>query len=329
MRKKYVVSVDLGGTNVKFALVKGKKIISRREIPTKAYKTKDALLKGIVGEVREIISALQTYEVCNYKPRRFVKVAGIGIGTPGLVDYKKGVVHHLVNIKGWKDVPVASILRKALGVPVVLDNDVNLMALGELAAGAAKGAKNAVCITMGTGVGGGIIIDGKIYRGSSLSAGEIGHTPVTLKGPKCNCGGWGCLEKYVGNKAIVGRYRGTFLGPRQNHSGATKLRLTPEEISRKARRGDRAAVRTWKETGECLGMALTGVVNLLNPEVIVIGGGVAGAGKFLFGPLRDTVRKRAMDLPARTVKIVRVKLGNDAGLVGAAELVLSGLRIKN
>lgn len=211
-------------------------------------------------------------------------------------------------------------------MPVFVDNDVNVMALGEVYFGAGLGAINMLCITLGTGVGGGLILSRELYRGSSYAAGEFGHVPINIKGPKCKCGSWACVEAYAGNsyiaRDVIRRIR------RGQKTLITKLvkgdisKITPEIISKAGRKGDKFAKKVWVDVGEKIGIGLAGVVNLLNVEKIIIGGGVAEAGKILFDSIKKTINTRAMKLPAKTVKIVKAKLGYDAGLIGAATLVL-------
>jgi glucokinase len=197
-----------------------------------------------------------------------------------------------------------------LGLPVYLDNDANLMALAEFHRGAAKGAKNAVCLTLGTGVGGGIIIEKRLYRGSTFNAGELGHIPINENGSQCNCGGKACIETYVGNARILREARRIF-----------KRRISLEDISALAKRKNKRAVKIWQDAGRRLGIALSGVVNSLNPDVIVIGGGVASAGAVLFQNIRLAIKQRAMHIQAKHVKVKAAKLGSDAGLIGAGLLV--------
>lgn len=292
---KFAIGIDLGGTYTKLALVGSNgKVFQRSRLSTTAYGTKEKLLKAIVSEIGKILARARL-------PKR--RLAGVGIGVPGLVDFKRGLVYDLTNVPGWKNTPLKSLLERKLGVPVLADNDVNLMALGECRFGAGRGAKYAVCVTLGTGVGGGIIIDGKIYRGPSFSAGEVGHMPLKEEGLACGCGSYGCLERYAGNRYI-----------------SDEFGSTPETMSAAARKGDRTAIEAWERIGKRVGTTLAGVVNLLNPEKIIIGGGLAGAGEFLFGPIRRTIKRRAMPVPRSAVRIVRARLGNDAGMIGAAAL---------
>jgi glucokinase len=193
---------------------------------------------------------------------------------------------------------------------VCIDNDANLMCLAEFKAGGARGARNVICLTLGTGVGGGIIIEGKLYRGSSFAAGEIGHMPINERGPACNCGGRACLEAYIGNHRIEEMVFKYF-----------KKEMPLDQVSRMARNGDQKACAIWKDVGRKLGIALVGAVNLLNPDRIVIGGGVANAGSVLFDAVKETILLQAMDVQARHVTVSKARLGNDAGMIGAAFLV--------
>jgi len=201
-------------------------------------------------------------------------------------------------------------LQRRLGLKVNLDNDVNAMTLAEHKFGAGKGAANLVCLTLGTGVGGGIILNGELYRGSTMVAGEVGHIPINEKGPRCNCRGYACIERYVGNRYILSRAR-KILGKG----------ITLRRIDKLAKKGNRKAIGIWADVGRKLGVMLTGVVNLLNPDKIIIGGGVSKAGELILKPLRQELKARAMKDPAAHVKIVRAKLGTDAGIIGASLLV--------
>ncbi|MDD5449099.1 MAG: ROK family protein [Candidatus Omnitrophica bacterium] len=315
--KRYVIAADLGGTNIKIALVKDEnRIVKKSNLSTRAYKGKTSLISALSNACLEIMKEAGL---------RKQDILGIGIGAPGLIDSKRGIIHQLVNIKGFKEVPLKDLVEKTTGMSVFIDNDVNVMTLGELHHGAGRGAKNMVCITLGTGVGGGIVIDGRLYRGSTLSAGEIGHMPLNEKGPNCNCGGFGCMEKYVGNKYIVEvAIRKIKEGKKTAVTGLVNgdlKKITPEIISMAEKKGDRLAASVWEEIGGHLGVTVAGVINLLNPERIIVGGGIADAGKILFEAIRKTVKQRAMRLPADCAKIVKAKLGQDAGLIGAAVLV--------
>ncbi len=300
--KKYIIGIDLGGTNTRIALVsENGRIIKRHQFSTKLYKNKDDLINAIADAVSRLIGESRLKKA---------QIMGIGIGAPGLVDSKKGIVHCLTNVPGWKNVNLKSLLERKTGIKTCIDNDVNLMAFAESKFGAAKGFNYVFCVTLGTGVGGGIVIGGRIYRGASQSAGEIGHVSINPNGPRCKCGSKGCLEAYIGNNAVV-----------KMAKDMNKAYFTPQSITDAAKKGDYAAKQIWSNVAGFLSVGLAMVINVLNPDIIVIGGGMAGAGKFLFDPLRKNIQKNAMEVPAKAVKIVAAKLGNDAGIIGAAELV--------
>jgi len=302
MVKKFIIGIDLGGTNLKIALLDLKyKIRHKKVLGTKKFSRKESLILEVVSSVNKIIQD-------NNLKR--ANILGVGLGLPGPIDSRNGLVHFFPNIPGWKEVKLRDILKRKLRLPIFLDNDANLMALAEFKLGAAKGSSNAVCLTLGTGVGSGVIINGELYRGSSFAAGEIGHIPINECGPKCNCGGVACLEAYVGNNAIS-----------REASRVFGREVSLEDLSLLAKKGNKKASSVWKCTGRYLGVALTGVVNLLNPDIVVIGGGVANAGTILFDEIRKTILLRAMPVQAKHVKIAHAKLGSDAGLIGAGLLV--------
>ena len=295
----YTIGIDLGATFVKMGLIDDLgKVYFRRKIETVLSSNRASLIESVISNIRDII------EISGKS------VSGVGIGVPGPVDSKKGIVHYFPNIKGWEEVPLKSILEKKLGLRVELDNDVNAMTLGEFVFGAGQGCNNLVCLTLGTGVGGGIIIDGKLYRGGSMCAGEIGHMPINETGPKCNCGGIACLERYIGNKYILERAKKAFGN-----------NITLEALTSLAKFGNKKAIVIWVDVAEKLSVAIAGVVNLLNPDKIVIGGGVSKAGEFILNPLRKELKKRAMKDQAAHVKIIAAKLGTDAGIIGASLLL--------
>jgi len=306
MTGEFCIGIDLGGTNLRIALLDAKyKIEDRESLSTRRFKNRRSLIAAIGKSVDNILARNRL---------KTKNILGVGIGLPGQVDFVRGIVHSLTNIRGWREVNLKRILQTKLRLPVFLDNDVKLMTLAEYTLGAARGAQNAVCLTLGTGVGGGIILEGRLYRGCSNAAGEIGHLPLNENGHRCNCGGFACLETYIGNNTILKKARKIF-----------KEDISLEEVSRRARFRDHKAIEFWSDVGLHLGNALTGVVNILNPDVIVIGGGVANAGKVLFGQVKKVLSGRAMRVQASNVKIMPAKLGNDAGLIGAAIMVKAGV----
>ena len=275
----------------------------------------------------------------------------IGLGAPGLIIAETGVVHFSPNFPGWNDIPLVDYVNTELAKlhlpkatanansqtlsdekirgwkPLLqgMDNDVNAMTLGELRHGAGVGYRNIVALTLGTGVGGGVVIDGHVYHGSQNTAGELGHTVVEPSGRYCGCGNQGCLEAYAGAKNIVERTQEKIETGRSTILAEVigdGTPLTPRQIAAAAHKGDKVAMEIFAETGRYIGIALTSIAHILNPQIAIIGGGIAEAGeKLLFGPIRAELSKRAMDIPAR-MEIVKARLGNDAGIVGAAMLAL-------
>ena len=277
------------------------KIKAKSSFSTKSFDNKYKLIQGITDSVDSFILSQRL-------KRSFV--LGVGIGVPGPVDTSRGIVHFLPNIPGWKEVKLKKILEDKTKLPVFIDNDAKLMTLAEHEAGAAKKYKNVLCVTLGTGVGGGLIINDLLYRGTDNAAGEVGHFPLDERGPLCGCGAWGCLETYIGNHRIIKDARKLF-GPK----------ITLERVSALARQNNLKAIAFWSQVAKKLGLALSGIVNLLNLDLIVIGGGVSYAGGVLFENIRRTIHLRAMRVQAKRVRVVKAKLGINAGIIGAGYLV--------
>lgn len=244
-------------------------------------------------------------------------VAGIGIGLPGIIDSVNGIVHGLTNVAGWNEVPLREIMRQRTGLVTTIENDANAMAYGEWKHGAAAGTRHAVCITLGTGVGGGLILDGRLYRGAQLAAGEIGHMSIDYKGLPGPYGNFGGLEEYVGNNQIAGRAVALYAAAGQPRTAA---QCTPLELDKAARAGDAIARSLWDALGDELGAALASVVWILNPDAIVIGGGVAKAGDLLFEPITKSLKSRCSKVICEKLRIIPAALGNDAGIIGNAML---------
>jgi len=304
----FYIGVDVGGTFTKAALTNSAgRILSQEKISSRGFSRK----AYFAARLDAVLEAL-----CGQAGCRRRDVRAVGIGVPGPVDFNHGRVLSLTNIRGWVHFPLAQFLKKRLGVPVFVENDANCMALAESRRGAARGAAHVLCVTLGTGVGGGLILDNKIYRGPFFLGGEVGHIPVSAEGPACSCGGSGCLERFVGNAALAHRARRLF-----------KKDIPLEEISRRARKGDRRCQVFWRETGDIIGRALAGVVNTCSPEVIVLGGGVAAAGRVLLSAVAVSLRRHAMQQIKGHIKVRKALLGNDAGMVGAALLAMEQTKI--
>jgi glucokinase len=316
--KGYAIGFDLGGTKLKAALVDLKgEVVERISLLTETTQGREVVLRQVIEIIKELIARAKTIQKT---------VLGIGIAAPGLVDSQKGVVHILLHIKDWQEVNLRDHVENEVNIPTYIENDVNSAALAEMIKGAGKGTRNLICLTLGTGVGGALIFNGELYRGSFFTAGEIGHIPVNINGPSCHCGGIACLERYVGSSYIIERTieaikqgRKTMIPALVNNNLDT---VTTEIIALAAGKGDRLAKEIWEKTGEYIGTVLAGLINLLGPERIIIGGGVAQAGHILFKPIKRVVNERAMGIPSDKVKILAAELGEDAGIIGAAMLVM-------
>ena len=301
MGRKYFLGIDVGGTFTKAALVnENGRLLVKQQISSKNFSDK----AFFAHQIRSIFSSLVKIQKI-----RSSDVKAIGIGLPGPVDSKRGVVLSLTNIKKWDNFALVSYLKDFFSMPLFIENDANCMTLAESRLGAARGASFALCLTLGTGVGAGLILNNEIYRGPYFLGGEIGHIPMALEGPRCECGGVACLERYVGNQALVWKLKTVF-----------RRRISLEEASVLAKNGDTRAIKVWRQAGEYIGLAVSSVVNTLNPEVIVIGGGVSLAGDVLWRSIRSTVKKHTMRFLKKRIKIKKAVCGNDAGVLGAALL---------
>ncbi len=310
------IGIDVGGTNVKIALVNDKgNILYSNSVPTRAEMGYEYTVNNIKQAIRDLITETKV-----------TNIEGIGFDFPGQIDYQRGIVRLAPNIPGWVNIPISEIIEKEFGISTRIDNDVHCAALGELKFGAGKGCENFICMTVGTGIGSGIVINGKLVRGASNAAGELGHIKLQMNsGPLCGCGDYGCLEAFASGPSIVAMAEEYILGGkstkyREMSSGGE---ITPYIVAEAAKQGDPVARRIFTTIGEYIGIGLTSVVNLLNPEKIIIGGGVADAGEILLEPIRNTIKKRAMLVAGQAVEIVPAKLANTAGVIGASLLIES------
>ena len=313
----YGVGIDIGGTAIKIALVSADGSLARStQVPTQAEAGPAAAVPRIVAAVGELVREAGL-------PPGALRVAGIA--SAGIIDFEHHVVLDAPNLRGWQDHPLAERVGDALGLAYHLENDVNAMAYGEWRCGAGRGARHLLCLTLGTGVGGGLILDGALYHGAGGAAGEVGHITLNRDGPPCPCGSTGCLERYVGSRYIVERAEELLRrDPRPSRLRVTPpAPLSPRGIAAAATQGDALAREVLAETGRWLGVGLASLANVLNPERIVVGGGVAAAGEWILEPARATLRERAMKVPGAIAAVVPAALGNQAAVVGAALLGLA------
>lgn len=304
----YVVGVDVGATHILALLtdLQARPVV-RLEGPFEVEEGPETGLEHIVELIEQ---ALEKAGV------GMERVVGVGVGVPGPLDFGTGKTIFPPIMPGWHDIPLRERLQKRLGKPVHLDNDANLGAIAEYWWGAGRGAHNVAFVKVGTGIGCGLILEGHIYRGEIGSAGEIGHAVIDEDGPPCRCGSTGCLEAMASAPAIVQAFREA--STRTDQPAA----ITIADLIAAARDGDTTARRIFALAGRRIGTALTSLVNILNPGIIVIGGGVARAGAFFLEPLRETVRRCALPVAASSTRVVESKLGPEAVAIGAVTAIL-------
>ncbi|MFC1860094.1 ROK family protein [Chloroflexota bacterium] len=309
-----VLAIDLGGTKILAALISSQgKVMARKYLPALADRGQEAVVNRIFSAIDHLLSQGNIDSS---------HLDSISIAAAGAIDPGKGLVVFSPHLPGWYDVPLRDIVKKKYGVNTLLINDANAAALGEHHFGAGRGVDNLALLTVGTGIGGGIIINGRLYSGANGSAGEIGHMTIDVNGPRCECGNNGCLEMLASGTAIA---REAVKRIRQGEGSSLiemvegKIEnITAEKVSMAAKDGDVLASEIIMTAATYLGVGIANLVNIFNPEMIIIGGGVAKMGDLLLNPARRVIKERAFQLPAQTVQIVTAQLGNDAGLVGAA-----------
>ena len=316
-RTRYILGVDLGGTNIVVGAMPedGSRELAIRSEPTHAERGSEAVVDRIVSMIAQVIS-----DVIASHDAQTHDFLGVGIGAPGPLDRERGVVVVAPNL-GWRDFPLRDAISDRIRLPATLDNDANCATLGEWWRGAAQGGRNVVGITIGTGIGGGIVIGGQLYHGSSDVAGEIGHTTIDSTGRYCRCGNYGCLEAYASGPAIALRAREAL--ERDEVSALHKMvkgdldLLTAATVYEAAHRGDALALEVVRDTARFLGTGIANLLNTVNPDVVVITGGVTRAGDRLFEPLRAEVKRRAFRPAVAACRIVPGALEGTAGVVGA------------
>ncbi|HWR98677.1 MAG TPA: ROK family protein, partial [Candidatus Methanoperedens sp.] len=300
MGREFAIGMDLGGTNLRVAAIGregGVAALHREE--TGAREGPEPVIERIVAAVRGVAARLET---------EGGSVRGVMLGAPGIISSAAGTVVSSPNLPGWRDVPLRDRVAAALGLPVRLENDANAAAYGEYWRGAGQGCASMVLLTLGTGVGGGLVLGGALWRGADGMAGEIGHLTVDPAGRTCRCGNVGCLETYASATGIVDRYR---------ELAGIEEAVSAEVVHVRALEGDANARQAYREAGRALGLAFATLVNLLNPERIVIGGGVLPAWDLFMPHAEQELRRRAFAAPVARVRFARAALGDLAGVTGA------------
>jgi glucokinase len=312
---RVIIGVDLGGTNVVVGGIPedGGTPHGLASARTPVENGPDAVVDVIVGMIRQCLAETR-------RAAPDAEVVGVGVGAPGPPDTKRGIVIFAPNL-AWRNMPLRDRIAAAVELPITLDNDANCAVLGEWWRGAAQGARFVVGITIGTGIGGGIVLDGQLFHGASNVAGEIGHTTIDLNGRRCKCGNYGCIEAYASGPAIAARaVEGLEAGATSRlaqYVHGDLSAMDAQVVYQASRDGDEFAQEVVRDTARFLGATIANVVNSLNPEVVVICGGVTQAGEQLFAPLREEVRRRAFKPAAAACRIVPGSLPGTAGVYGA------------
>ncbi|HBD69296.1 MAG TPA: sugar kinase [Akkermansia muciniphila] len=303
------LAVDFGGTSIKMGVTAGERILATADrIPTAMFESPQAIIDAMIASARTLRG-------------QFPSACVMGMGMPGWCDYQRGVLYQLTNVRVWdREIPVKEMMEQALGLPVVLDNDANCMAYAEWKLGAGKGKRHLVCLTLGTGVGSGLIVNGELLRGSTCSAGELGQTSIDYRGRLGHYGNRGSLEDYVGNREIAADARTLYAS-----HGIDKaiVDCNPIALERAALAGDEVAEQVWRDLAVKLSCALMNCCYLLNPEAIIIGGGVAKAKTLLFQPLQEIMKAQLAAPLVEYLEILPAQFGTEAGILGAAHLALN------
>ncbi|MCR4438216.1 MAG: ROK family protein [bacterium] len=303
---KLIIGLDLGGTFLKSALgdMKGR-LLQKGKRPSEATAPADVIFENMFAAVEELLVAAEQYGGV---------VQAVGVGSPGVIDVHRGrLVGQSPNLPHWANVEIAGRMACHFGLPTFADNDANLMTLAEVTVGAAKGCRHVVCLTVGTGIGGGLYLNGEIYRGNHFAGAELGHTLVEFNGRPCPCGGRGCLEQYASAPATVREYTARL----QQAGKPVPSEVDAKLVFERAKLGEPEAVAAVELTSQYLGAGIASFANALNPEMVVIGGGVADAGPFFIDRVAQAVRERAMPTAWKGLQIRPAELGNDAGVIGA------------
>ena len=308
------IGIDMGGTSVKLGVCRGAELLFQAPpIPTQNFRS----AKDLLVAMRETILALQ---------QKLPGIAAVGVGVPGFTDFNTGMVHALTNVPGWENVPLNTLLGKATGHPTFVENDANCMAYAEFKHGAGIGANNMIGVTLGTGVGGGLVLNGQLYRGSFSGAGEIGQMSINYRGRPGSYGNTGAQEEYLGNREVAARAATLFEAAGRK---TTDEECSPAALSAAAKKGDEVALQVWDEFATHLACGLANCIWLLNPDTVVIGGGISNAGSQLFVPLKKKLNAQLHKAFRSKLKIVRARFGNDAGIIGSAAVALERLRAES
>ncbi len=321
MRKEdqYSIGIDIGGTKIASGIVNKQDIIHKDVTLTRAMEGSEAVMDRVYGHINKLL---------NYSRKHKISIMAIGVSIPGVVDYTTGSMTHVTpNLPSWTGTPIRRLIEKKYNFPTWIENDGNSAAWGEKQFGIARGSTSLLMITVGTGIGGGLIINSQIVRGFLGAAGNFGHVGISFEGLECNCGNKGCVEAYSSGFGIAsyaqrmlrtGDYSDSILASYSTEN------ITGKTVVEAALKNDNLAIKIIEKSGEYIGVAAVSVCNLINPELIIVGGGISNAGDLLVSPIRKFIKKNALP-PNRKVKVVRSYLGEDAGLIGVGMLSLKNV----
>ena len=305
------IGVDVGGTSVKLAVVQGSQLVYREEpISTPRYETPERLMEEIVARIRSMQA-------------KYPAVRAVGLGLPGFVDHEKGIVDSLTNVPGWHGVPVCAMVQQACSLTTVADNDANCMAYAEWKLGAGRGMRDLVCLTLGTGVGAGVIANGQMVRGHIGAAGELGQVCIDYRGRIGHYGNRGAVEDYIGNNELMRAAEMYYAASADSCEKTSEI--TPITLENDAKKGCKVAAGLWEDTAVKLAACMLSCYYILNPQAFIIGGGVARAGKLLFAPLRRQLKAQIYPPHFEKLQLLPAQLGSEAGIVGAATMALNSL----
>jgi glucokinase len=313
-----ILGIDIGGTKLAAGVATpGGQLLASERRPTDAHDGPEAVIGRIVELARSVVAEAGVADQGVHR---------IGIGCGGPLDPWAGVIRNALNLPGWLDIPIVARIQEALGAPAFLDNDANAAALAEHRFGAGRGIDNLVYLTVSTGVGGGVILDGRLYQGENGNAAELGHISVDAAGRPCHCGSVGCIETYCSGTSIAARARESLAASdtRSTLRDLASDAVTAEAVAVAARDGDELASATWDETMRLLGAGVVSIIHAFNPRLVILGGGVTRSGAQLFDPVRRVVEQRAMPWLREVVEIVPAALEDDTGILGAVAVAIDG-----
>ena len=308
--KGSVVAVDLGGTKYIAAVIGPRgKMLSRVYCPTLSHEGHARIIDRLAASIKEAVKE------AGFKLH---DMTGVGIAAAGIIDINRGLITEAPNLPKWRNIPLRDLLKDEFKIPVFVLNDASAAALGEHRLGAGRGLDNLIYMTVSTGIGGGMIINGELYNGTDGSAAEVGHMIIQVDGPLCHCGHYGCLEAMASGTAIARMADDRLRSGWESILSKSRRKITAEDVAAAAQKGDALACQVIDDAAGYLGIGMAGLVNLFNPQMIVVGGGVSALGERLLRPARKSMKQHAFKLPAGTVRVVRSALGADSGLMGVA-----------